>query len=185
MIEIETFQNKQIEIKDFKTTYIVLKFNNELFRFDFKGKKEAFLKQRENGILKFYIEHPLLLNYNESNLEVFINSKPENHNEFINDIEQTINKSLQGWRNWKDYIEINTGINFEIFNKNVENGTGKLLSAPISIIEKIELICDKHNVKIKTFGKKQTFKNELIFINNQFIIAEKFLNNYETIKDYS
>ena len=95
---------------------------------------------------------------------------------FIKDIELAINESVVGWRSWKDYIEINTGINYDVFLNNVKNGRGKFLNAPFSIVDNIELVCKKHNVKIKSFGDKQIFKNELIMINNQFIIAETFEN---------
>ncbi|PIF47323.1 hypothetical protein CLU96_4374 [Chryseobacterium sp. 52] len=174
MIKIENYDNKIVEIEKIQSTYIILKMDNKLFRFDLKNKKEAFLKQKESGKLTFYEDHPLLINHNESNLEVFINSKPENLEMFINDLKNSIDEITKGWRNWKDYIEINTGIHYQLFLQNVQKGSGKILKAPFSVIENIEKICDQHHVKIKYFGEKVMTPHQLIMINNQFVIAEKF-----------
>ncbi|KFF23967.1 hypothetical protein [Chryseobacterium vrystaatense] len=174
MTKIENFHNKVVEIEQFQSTFIILKIENNVFRFDFKHKKEAFLKQKGQGTLTFYEQHPLLINHNENNLEVFINSKPENAEQFIEDLKNSIDEITKGWRNWKDYIEINTGIDYPIFLQNIQKGSGKILTAPFSIIKSIEKTGAKHDVKIKYFGEKITTSNQLIIINNQFIIAEKF-----------
>lgn len=178
MITIEDLNNKNVGIKDFNSTYLTLEFGKELIRFDFTEKKEAFIKQKNNGVLRVYNKHPLLLNYNENNLEVYINSSPKNVESFIEDVENTINKFLKGWRSWKNYIEESTGINYEVFTQNVKNGRGKFLKAPFSIVDEIEKVCEKHNVKIKSFGDKKIYENKLIMVNNQFVIAKDFkLNN--------
>lgn len=173
MIKIENYYNQIVEIESFQSTYIIFKIENKLFRFDFINKKEACLKRKETGKLIFHEHHPLLINHNENNLEVFINSKPENTEMFINDIEISIVEITKGWRNWKDYIEINTGINYKTFLHNIEKGSGKIMKAPFSIVENIEKLCDKHQVKIKYFGEKIITPHQLLMINNQFIIAEK------------
>lgn len=171
MIKIENFNNKTVEIEAFQSTFIILKIENKLYRFDFKNKKEAFLKQKEIGKLTFHKNHPLLINHHESNLEVFINSKPENVEIFVEDIKNSIDEITKGWKNWKDYIEANT---YEIFFQNIQKGSGIMLKAPFSIVESIEKICEKHNVKISYFGEKKIIPHELIMINNQFVIAEEF-----------
>jgi len=173
-ITIENLQNKEVYIEDFKTTFIILNVENTLLRFDFKNKREALLKKKESGKLKLYTEHPLLINHNQSNLDVFINSKPANPDVFIEEIKKNIETATGGWRNWEDYIEINTGIDIQTFIRNIKNGSGKLLNAPFSIVENIEQICEKHQVKLKSFGDKTVFHHKMIIINNQFVIAEKF-----------
>ncbi|SHL91444.1 hypothetical protein [Chryseobacterium polytrichastri] len=174
MIKIENFNNKTVEIEAFQSTFIILKIENKLFRFNFKNKKEAFLKQKETGVLAFHEYHPLLVNHNESNLEVFINSKPENIEMFIEDFQKSIDEITKGWKNWKDYFEINIGITYDIFLQNIRQGSGIILKAPFSIVESIERICEKHNVKMSYFGEKKITPHQLIMINNQFVIAEEF-----------
>lgn len=174
MMKIENFNNRIVETEAFQSTFIILKIDSKLFRFDFKNKKEAFLKQKEIGQLTFHENHPLLVNHNESNLEVFINSKPENIELFVEDIQKSINEITKGWRNWKDYFEINIGITYDIFLQNIQKGSGIILKAPFSIVESIERICEKHNVKMSYFGEKKITPHQLIMINNQFVIAEEF-----------
>jgi len=174
MTKIKEFSNKTVEIEAFQATFIILKIENKLYRFNFKNKREAFLKQKEIGLLTIREDHPLLINYNESNLEVFISSKPADIELFVKDIENSINEVTKGWRNWKDYIEINTGISYKTFLQNIQKGTGKLMKGPFSIIENVERMCEKHNVKISYFGSKKVTSHQLIMINNQFVIAEEF-----------
>lgn len=174
MIKIKNFNNKIVEIEAFQSTFIILKIENKLHRFDFKNKKEAFLKQKEIGLLTIHEYHPFLINHNESNLEVFINSKPENIELFVEEIKNSIDEITKGWRNWKDYIEINIGITYDIFLQNIQKGSGIILKAPFSIVENMERICEKHNVKISYFGIKKITPHQLIIINNQFVIAEEF-----------
>ncbi len=87
-------------------------------------------------------------------------------------------KILQGYRDWKDYIEIDNGINYDIFLQNSHKGSGKLMKATFSMIEKLQEISEKHKVKTSYFGKKASFQNQLIMINNQYIIAEEFKLNF-------
>lgn len=173
-MKIEDLNNKVVKIENFKTTFITLNFENEIYRFNYVDKKEAFLKQNKEGILKSYSEHPLLINYNENFLEIFINSSPLNSEAFIEEIKYSINKRIENYRDWKNYINLNTGINFKIFEENIKNGNGKILYAPISIVENIEKICDKYNVKIKVFGEKVYSTNKLIVIGDQYIICKDF-----------
>jgi hypothetical protein len=173
-MKIANFNNEIVEIEEFQTTFIILKIGNELFRVDFKNKKEAFLKQKEIGQLTFHEHHSLLINHNESHIEVFINSKPENIEMFVEDIKNSIEEITKGWRNWTDYIEINTGINYKIFLQNIQEGSGKLLKVPFSIVENIKETCKKHHVNITCFGEEKITPHQLIMINNQFVIVEKF-----------
>lgn len=174
MNKIKDFNNRIVTIHDFQSTFLILEWEHSLYRFNFKKKKEAYLKQKEMGKLKFYEQHPLLINYNESNHEVFLNSTPEFPEKYIKNIELCISESLKGWRNWRDYIEIDTGINYNIFLQNIQKGSGKLLKAPSSIVEKIHAVSEKGNIKISCFGEKTSIQHQLIVINNQYIIAEEF-----------
>ncbi|MDQ8143038.1 hypothetical protein [Chryseobacterium sp. CFS15] len=174
MDKIINFQDQIVEIQDFQSTYIILRYQERLYRFDFINKKEAFLKQKEIGNFSFYQLHPLLINYNESMYDVFLNSKPECPNKFIEDIKYSINYIIQEWRSWKSYIEFDSGITYDVFLQNLHKGSGKLMRVPISIMEKLKELTDQNNIKISYFGEKNFSQNQLIMINNQYIIAENF-----------
>lgn len=172
--EINELNNKVVEIADFQTTYIVLKADNKLYHFDFRNKKEFCLKSKETGTLKFYNNHPLLINHNEDLYEIFLSSRPKDENIFIKNIEEIIAESTMGWRTWKDYIELDTGVTYEIFLGNLKKGSGKLMKFPFSIFEKFKYYCEINDIKISFFEHKAASRCSLIFINNQFVIAEQF-----------
>lgn len=172
---IKDFHEQTVEILDFQTTYLVVQLNNVSSRFDFKNKKEAFLKYKTKGTFRYYTHHPLLINHNESSHEVFINSKPEDAETFIADLRTSFHEITEGWRNFEDYIESKSEIFDSVFNKNISKGSGKILTVPLSLLAETERICQKHHIKMTAFGGKKITQNELIMIDQQFIIAEQFI----------
>ena len=170
---IEDLNNQIVEIQDFNSNYIILNFENENYRFKKKKKKEAFLKHRTVCKLKLFSDHPLLIDYNESFLEIFLNSKPQNIEFFLENIEGIIHNRVQGFRELKDYLN-KSDLDFETFLKNINDGKGKFINAPFSVVVEIEKFFIENNIKFKTFGEKRSFNNQLLMLDNQYIISRKF-----------
>ena len=175
-MNITEIQNKTVQVDIYQATFLTLKIDDQLFRFDLIDKKEFNLKKGTRGQLIIYESHPLLIDHNENIVTTFINSKPVNFDKFVADFENAINEITEGWRNWTNYVQ-DRNINFTIdtFLNNVKNGTGKLLKAPFSITQKAIKVCDNHNVATKTFGnelKQDNFK--LILIADNYVIAKDF-----------
>ncbi|MGV0995190.1 hypothetical protein [Empedobacter falsenii] len=170
---INDLNNQFIRIDDFNTNYISLNFENINYRFDFLGKKEAFLKEKNECKLLLFSDHPLLIDYNESFLEIFLNSKPKNIDFFLENIERIIHNRVLGFRKLKDYLN-KSNLDFETFLKNINEGNGKFLNAPFSIIDEIEKFFIENNIKFKTFGEPKKFENQLLILDNQYVIATEF-----------
>lgn len=170
---INDLNNQFIRIDDFNTNYISLNFENINYRFDFLGKKEAFLKEKNECKLLLFSDHPLLIDYNESFLEIFLNSKPKNIDFFLENIERIIHNRVLGFRELKDYLN-KSNLDFETFLKNINEGNGKFLNAPFSIIDEIEKFFIENNIKFKTFGEPKKFENQLLILDNQYVIATEF-----------
>ena len=175
-MNIEDIQNKTVQIDNYQATFLMLKIDDQLFRFDLINKKKFNLKKGTRGKFNIYETHPLLIDYNENIVTTYINSKPDHFNNFVTDFKNAINEITKGWRNWTNYVQ-DRNINFTVdtFLNNVKNGTGKLLKAPFSITQKVIEVCAYHNVATKTFGnklKKNNFK--LIFIADNYVIAKEF-----------
>ena len=170
---INDLNNQFIRINDFNTNYITLIFENINYRFDFLGKKEAFLKEKNECKLLLFSDHPLLIDYNESFLEIFLNSKPKNIDFFLENIERIIHNRVLGFRKLKDYLN-KSNLDFETFLKNINEGNGKFLNAPFSIINEIEKFFIENNIKFKTFGEPKKFENQLLILDNQYVIATEF-----------
>jgi hypothetical protein len=169
-VNITDIQNKTVQVENYQATFLTLKIDDQLFRFDLIDKKEFNLKKGTQGHLKIFETHPLLIDYNENSLTTYINSKPDHFDNYLADFENAINEITKGWRNWTNYL-----LDRDIFLNNVKSGTGKLLEAPISITQKVVDICNKHNVATKTFGDELKRNNyKLIFIADNYVIAKEF-----------
>ncbi len=175
-MNITDIQNKTVQVDNYQATFLTLKIDDQLFRFDLIDKKEFNLKKGTRGQFNIYETHPLLIDYNENIVTTYINSKPDNFDNFVADFENAINEITEGWRNWTNYVQ-DRNINFTVdtFLNNVKNGTGKLLEAPFSITQKAIKACDKHNVVTKTFGSELKPDNlKLIIIADNYVIAREF-----------
>ena len=169
-MNIKDIQNKTVQVDNYQATFLTLKIDDQLFRFDLIDKKEFSLKKGTQGHLNIFEIHPLLIDYNENSLTTYINSKPDHFDNYLADFENAINEITKGWRNWTNYL-----LDRDIFLNNVKSGTGKLLEAPISITHKVVDICNKHSVATKTFGDELKRNNyKLIFIADNYVIAKEF-----------
>ena len=174
-MEIENLKNKTVKIENYQSTFIVLNIEGEISRFDFIKKAEFRLNKGTIGKIEYFENHPLLIDYNENYLEIFINSKPNNTELFIKEMKLAIEEKTLGWRNWTDYFVEKHFFTFEHFLKNINDGSGKLLKAPYLITQNVREVCEKHNVKIKIFGNELKTENyKMIMIENDFVIASEF-----------
>jgi len=166
-VNITDIQNKTVQIDNYQATFLMLKIDEQLFRFDLIDKKEFNLKKGTRGQFSICETHPLLIDHNENIVTTYINSKPDNFDNFVADFENAINEITEGWRNWTNYVsDRNIKFTVETFLNNVKSGTGKLMEAPFSITQKAIKVCDNHNVVTKTFG------NELK--QDNYVIAKEF-----------
>ncbi len=73
-MNITDFQNKTVQVDNYQATFLTLKIDDQLFRFDLIDKKEFSLKKGTRGQFSFYEIHPLLIDYNENIVTTYINS---------------------------------------------------------------------------------------------------------------
>lgn len=180
-MEIEILNNQIVKIENYQATFIILNVDGEIIRFDFIKKVEFRLNKGTTGKLKYFENHPLLIDYNENFVETYINSKPENSEKFIEEIKVTIDKKTLGWRNWKDYFVDGDFFTYENFVKNINDGSGRFLKAPFLINQDVIKVCEKYNVKTKSFENELKTENyKLIIIENDFVIAKEFKLNIKS-----
>ena len=175
-MDITAIQNTTVEVESYQATFLVLKIDHQLFRFDLVDKMEFKLKRETQGQLYIYETHPLLIDYNENMATTYINSKPDSLEDFVADVEHSINEITKGWRSWTSYVT-DTNINFTLnsFLSNVRSGSGILMEAPFSITQKVIEVCKRYKVATRTFGnelKQDNFK--LLLIADNYVIAKEF-----------
>ena len=173
---IEELSGKFAAIISSQTTYVILKVNGCELRVNFHNKQEFVLKRKEVGNLDYLVDHPLLKDYNEQSVSIYINSKPKDLAKLNIDIQASIDESMQGWRNWKDYVTSKSSrLSIETFTNNLLSGSGRIFEGPSSVASKVTEVCEKHNVLTKSFvsiPKQNQFK--LLLIGNNYVIAEEF-----------
>jgi len=175
-MELSDLVGSLVKIKNYQATFVNLEFQNTSFRFDFIDKREFRLKIGTSAILNYLDHHPLLLDYNEPMVTTYINSKPSNVDNFIAEVHSAIDQVTSGWRNWIHYIT-DSSINFTLgnFMRNVKEGNGRLLVAPLSVTNLVIQICERYHVDSKSFESKVVPKpKKLLLINTNYVIAENF-----------
>ena len=167
---------KRVRIEICQTTFAILNVDERNVRIDYDDKEEFRLKKHESGVVHFYDEHPLLINYNEQSAETYINSRPDNVHELISEIKSCIDSITLGWRDWTTFFtDKMIHFSLEHFTHNIENGYGKLLDAPRSITERVVEACNNHKAETKVFFHKEpSYQCKLMMIENNYVIAKDF-----------
>ena len=179
ILSLQNLISQNVRIENSQATFVTFNIDGRNFRIDFDDKREFVLKKGMVGQLKYYSEHPLLLDYNENMATTFINSSFDHTDILLTDIKNIIDGVTLGWRNWTNYIE-DKNINFTVdtLRNNIKNGSGRFLEAPFSVTIKVIELCDKLNIKTKTFYSNENLKTyRLIMLENNYVIAKNFKLN--------
>lgn len=137
--------------------------------------------------LKILEKHPLLLEFQENELECEIKGKPENLNEFIGEISNVLEKETGNWITVNRFFW-NNEEQFRMFSS-------RIISIPKSLENSIKQVCEKHKLsfrvnneiighdkgytdkpkaKVLIFGNEDVSPNDF-FLNQSYIIAEEFI----------
>jgi hypothetical protein len=174
-MNIEELNGLEVRIFGYQTTYVLIQSPKGEVRINFIGKEEFKLSKETGGTFRLLEKSPLLVDYNEPMTEVFINSKPSDPNFLLARIKTIIDAKTEGSRNWLRYVTKNSTFRFENFQRNVREGNGFLLEAPISIAKEIELFCSEAGVQTKSFSSnREIVPRKIITIGGDFVIAKEF-----------
>lgn len=137
--------------------------------------------------LKILEKHPLLLEFQENELECEIKGKPENLNEFIGEISNVLEKETGNWITVNRFFG-NSEEQFRMYSN-------RIISIPKSLENSIKQVCEKHKLsfrvnneiigdnkgytdkpkaKVLIFGNEDVSPNDF-FLNQSYIIAEEFI----------
>jgi hypothetical protein len=169
-----------------QTTYMHLEVESGLFKVDYKDKASYQLKLGAQGALAHYTSHPLLLPHNEARTTLYLNSRPENPQALLEDIERAIDSVFDGWYDWRSLF-FGAG-NYKasavaLARQNIAQKTGILLDyAPASIIKAVAAACEKHGVATKYFGSLDVVPSprgtfSILFVGACYVIARDFRIN--------
>lgn len=174
MMQVPIANNQIVTVMVAQTTFVVLTIPGKRFRIDFLNKVEAHLKPGMRGAFIKAVEHPLLMQYNDPLVTVYINSRPQELQELFEEIKRRIQVQLQSWRDWSSVT-----LGLKIFRQNLLDGSGMLLQgAPASIAQAVMDACTEYNVSTytdPTGGAPLTRpKYHLLLIGAGYVIAQDF-----------
>lgn len=166
-----------------QTSYMHLEDENGLFKVEFKDKATFQLKLGAKGTLAHYISHPLLLLHNEARTTLYLNSRPQNPQALLEDIERAIDSVFSGWHDWPSLF-FGFG-NYKapavaLARHNITQGSGILLDyAPASIIKAVIAACEKHGVATRFFGSLDANPSprgsfSILFVGSCYVVARDF-----------
>ena len=165
--------NQVVTVMVAQTTFAVLTILGRHYRVDYLEKAEARLRPGVRGLLVSCSEHPLLLNYNSSQVAVYINSKPQDPEGLFVEIRERVEAQLQGWRDPSSIIYP------RLLQQNLIDGSGMILqAAPEPIATAVIEACTKHNVltwATESFGGlRGKSPYHLLLIGDGYVIARDF-----------
>ncbi|KAA6438856.1 hypothetical protein FEM33_15400 [Dyadobacter flavalbus] len=175
-LQIEELSGKLVVVINYQTTYVIVKVDGNEMRINFDHKQEFKLVKGKSGQLQYLDEHPLLMNYNEQSISMYINSKPENAAKLNSEIQLAVDELLKGWRNWDSYfLDVHSRSSIETFKSNLLSGSGRIFEGPITIANRVIAVFEKHNVLTKSFpGLLKQKQYRLLLIENNYVIANAF-----------
>lgn len=174
---LEELKGKIVEVGITQTTYVQLKTDTQSYKVSFINKKEFDLKKGTVGELKYYEEHPLLIDFNEILESTYIGSKAEDAELVADEVKNAIEEVTLGWRPWTTYfVNRNAQYGYQIFMNNLKTGNGKILDSPPTITKKVVEVLSKHSIKTSTVDSRpyEIKKSKLLLIGNNYVIAEDF-----------
>ncbi len=162
-------------VLNYQSTYLLLEVGTESIRVDFLRKKEFSLHKGANGTITLSSSHPILFDYNEGWASTYINSKAALPDQLEFQIKSAIDNITESCRSWLNYVPKRYLIPTEILRRNLREGNGLLLNAPISVAQEVTRICNEHEVQTKTFAMEASVTpHKVLCLETSYVIAEDF-----------
>jgi hypothetical protein len=158
-----------------QATYVLLDISGEVIRINFIRKKAFYLVKDGIGVFEIISKHPLLFDYNEPWATTYINSPAAKPAIFLQKMKDAIDNLTRKRQSWVNYIPKGYLPNREILSRNLTEGNGFLLRAPMTITDAITLLCEREEIQTKTFiSEARVIEHKLLLVGDCFVIAKGF-----------
>lgn len=180
MSELPISNTQLVTVMVAQTSFAVLTMPGAQFRVDFLDKAEAYLKPGMRGKFISCPKHPLLLSYNSSLVTVYINSRPQDPEKLLDEIQRSIEEVFQGWRDWRSVLNGGKQHGESVLRQNLLDGSGMLLpDAPATVAKVVIDACSKQSVTTYFHGDINDASpikrpQHLLLIGAGYVIARDF-----------
>ncbi|MGY3089848.1 hypothetical protein ACVWYF_002896 [Hymenobacter sp. UYAg731] len=180
MPDIPIPNNETVTVMVAQTTFAVLTMPEAQFRVDFIDKAEAYLKPGMRGKFISCSEHPLLLSYNSSLVTLYINSRPQDPEKLLGEIQRRIEGVFQGWRDWRCILNGGKHHGENVLRQNLLDGSGMFLpDAPATVARAVIEACREYGAATYFQGDMENTSpinplRHLLLIGTGYVIARDF-----------
>jgi hypothetical protein len=166
------------EVVKTQTTYLdfvcyqaELSEHSAAYRIRFQGKNEFFLAKGRFTSLILSDKHPLLVEYTEPFMDIYLASLIGERQKFIADLEFTATQIFDGWRSLDRYLNPQISLD-ELLTK----GFGLLMSAPFSFAKLVMGVAEKNGVVLNLLqGHKPSKQNaRVLLLDTWYVVADSF-----------
>jgi hypothetical protein len=152
-----------------QSTYCDLKQDNIIERVHFKKKEEFVFVSKFAESFCIVDNHPVLLDYQFDWREIYIVRPVSDVEQVVDILEQAIDAKTEGWRTASRYYN-KAGI-----KRILRDGYGKLLGAPIPIVEDCCKILSKAGAEFSHLDSLPSrCPRQALILGKNFVVAESF-----------
>lgn len=152
-----------------QTTYWELEARSgTTFRVYFKGKEEFFFAGEDYPSVAILDEHPLLLDFHEPNLDLYVAGRPIDAGKVVNQIDARIQSMTDGWRTLERYVNVSP-------ETLLAGGHGLFMRAPESICTAVTEVLKDAGIGATTPGRRlEGGRQRLLLLGRSYVIANDF-----------
>jgi len=160
-------------IDEAQTTFV--KFTDsksgQIFRIEYKDKKEFYIKPGPFTGFSIVDKHPLLDQHEHTYTILYISTSTKEYEVVDSKLSVVLYEHYQGWRGIKNYCNIGYGV-----EKILKQGSGLLYEGPPSGAEVIKNVLKEYDISYSTpyEGKPNGEKYKVLFLGSNFIVANDF-----------
>ncbi len=156
-----------------QTTYLTFMdaSTGEIYRIDFKGKREFSLQPDEFVGIEVLDQHPLLEEYENTATSIYVSSHAADPDELTMLLDQSLRIHYDNYRGLRDYG--NRGYSISLL---LSEGSGLLYEGPPCGGEIVEKILQDHGIQftVPSRGTPNGEKYRVLFLGRYFVVAKSF-----------
>jgi hypothetical protein len=138
-------------------------------RVHFKGKKDFRAAQDEVASVQVVSEHPLLLDYQEQHVSIYVAGVGDNPSEILRELQEALLAATSRWRDASTYLNAASEVV-------LADGYGMLFRGPESLGKIVMAILSKAQISHTVLpSSRPTVPVQVMVAGDNWVIAEQFL----------
>jgi hypothetical protein len=170
-----------------QSTFLCVKAGASHFRVTFRNKRVVHWPHKWFSGASFHTEHPLLLNYTDTQVSLYFNAVPADIPLLVQELEQVTQEVFGGWRPLWQYLNhygtdsrkgIPIGGTPRVLEQLFRFPSGLFLRGPLSLAAPVQEILDRHGMQsalLDGYTPNVPVPLEVLLLGKNVLIAESFV----------